>query len=145
MGKDLMLMRLRQLRSRAEGWLTDKAAAYSGFDAHMKKDHPPAGLLHVGGVVFRIETVEFTGGKLKIRAVAGAEQAGQVKGKTWIGGTDGLPVLQGRHEAPDMGIKTTASTWTAEYALDLRDVNFTEEGTQMTATFPPPYEAPRAP
>ena len=56
------------------------------------------GYLDWGDVRFTIKTITFSGGKMHVTATAGATEAGQVKGRVIVLGTDALPALPGRAE-----------------------------------------------
>lgn len=107
---DIQGPQLKAIPSRARLALRDWARRYSGYDEHLRQEHPAAGYLGWGDVRFAIRTVTFSGGKIHIRAEAGASEAGQVRGRVTVLGTDDQPVLHGAR-AEDMGIKTSGTTW----------------------------------
>lgn len=103
---------------RARMALQDWASRYSGYDEHMEKLHPPQGYLTWGDVRFTINTITFSGGKIHVKATAGATEAGQVKGRVTVLGTDELPAFQGVR-AEDMGIKMSGTSWEFTWDADL--------------------------
>jgi hypothetical protein len=119
---DDLRFRYRLARSDAIRLVKGYAARISGYDEHMRQEHPPSGLLTVGPLTFTISRVVFRDGRMVLHATAGTDQAGRMKGEAVISGTDGLPVLHGDHRVQSMGVKTAGSTWTFVYTLDLRNI-----------------------
>lgn len=109
---------MRLLPGRAREALRVWAVRYSGFEAHLNEAHPPQGYMSWGDVRFTINTITFSGGRIHIKATAGAMEAGQVKGRVTVLGTDELPAFQGVR-AEDMGTKMSGTSWQFTWDADL--------------------------
>lgn len=96
----------------------DWARRYSGYDDHLKQEHPFQGWLEWGDVRFAIKTVTFENGRMVVKADAGATEAGNVCGIVTLVGPDGKPVIRGTQDK-HMGIKLSATTWSFTWTTTL--------------------------